>query len=103
MQSSESRPSAPGPGQAEARPHDSHTVCPSCGQHVDAANIRCPRCRLWFVVPPARRRWSRLAVAAAMLGLALGGFGAGLVMQRIWQPLPLGVVVPPDAANAPRR
>jgi hypothetical protein len=37
-----------------------------------------------------------------MVGLAVAGFGAGLVMQRIWQPLPLGVVVPPDAATRVR-
>jgi hypothetical protein len=73
-------------------------VCPNCGQHVDKTNIRCPRCRQWFVTPPGPRTWSRLAVVLAMVSLALGGFVAGMALQWVWHPLPPGVVVPDDVS-----
>jgi uncharacterized paraquat-inducible protein A len=49
-------------------------VCPACSQHVDRSNIRCPRCRAWFIAPPADERWSPLAVGAAVTALALASY-----------------------------
>lgn len=80
----------------EAKASVTISTCPSCGQRVDKANIRCPRCRRWFTEPPTRRTWSRLSVAVAMVSLVLAGFAAGVVMQWIWMPLPPGIVVPEE-------
>jgi predicted RNA-binding Zn-ribbon protein involved in translation (DUF1610 family) len=49
-------------------------TCPACGQHVDRSNIRCPRCRAWFVAPPTDERWSPLAIGAAVTALAVASY-----------------------------
>lgn len=90
--------SEPGSIQQAAAPRATPLItCPSCGQHVDKANIRCPRCRQWFVAPPGPRAWSRVGIAAAVASLVLGGFAAGVLFQRLWVPLPAGIVVPADS------
>jgi len=83
----------------EARSFATLPTCPSCGQRVDKANIRCPRCRRWFTEPPVRRKWNRLTIAAAMVGLVIAGFVAGVAVDWFWLPLPPGVVVPEEPVD----
>jgi predicted amidophosphoribosyltransferase len=82
---------------AAAKASATTSTCPNCGQRVDRANIRCPRCRRWFTEPPIHRTWSRLSVAVAMVSLVLAGFAAGVAVQWFWLPLPPGVVVPEES------
>lgn len=74
--------------------------CPQCGQRVDRANIRCPRCRRWFVPPPGRRSHRSLTLVATLTALVLAGFVAGVVLRWFWTPLPPGIVVPDEPAAA---
>jgi uncharacterized paraquat-inducible protein A len=67
--------------------------CPGCGQHVDRANLRCPRCRRWLVAPPEPPRWRRVARGVAVFVLVIGSFVGGMLLQWLWAPLPWGVVV----------
>ena len=82
--------------EAQSRPS-----CPGCGQHVDRANVRCPRCRRWLVAPPEPPRWKRIARGAAVFALVAGSFVGGMLLQWLWAPLPWGVVVAevPDSGN----
>jgi hypothetical protein len=41
-----------------------------------------------------------MKIALVMLGLVLTGFVAGVVMQRIWLPLPPGIEVPSESVAA---
>jgi len=61
-------------------------ACSGCGQHIDPANIRCPRCRRWFVPPPFGRRRGRLAIAIGMLMLVLSGIFIEIAVQTILGP-----------------
>ncbi len=67
-----------------AEPRELH-ACPGCGQHVDAANIRCPRCRRWFVEVP-RGRWRVVALAVAATLLVLSGLLIEMTVQFVWSP-----------------
>lgn len=55
-----------------------HHACPSCGQHIDRTNVRCPRCRAWFAMPPAEEAWSPFAIAAAIAALAFVSYELAL-------------------------
>jgi len=70
--------------------------CPECGQHVDRTNIRCPRCRRWFVAPPRRPSRRPLTLVAMLTALVLTGFAAGVALQWFWMPLPPGITVPEE-------
>jgi len=61
-------------------------ACSGCGQHIDPANIRCPRCRRWFVSPPFGRPHGRLAIVIGMLMLVLSGVFIEIAVQAILGP-----------------
>jgi uncharacterized paraquat-inducible protein A len=86
-----------GSAVSHEEPHDPHhrpRACPGCGQRVDAANVRCPRCRRWFVPPPTPPRRRRLAVVLAVALLAAASFLAGAAMHGLWSPVPPEIVLP---------
>ena len=68
-------------------------ACPSCGQHVDRTNLRCPRCRCWLGPPPHPPAWQRYTTAAAVVALVVVSLIGGMILQWLWAPLPWGVVV----------
>ncbi len=82
--------SAPQPrffqGDSRLGAHLAVPACSGCGQHIDPANIRCPRCRRWFVTPPFGKPWGRLALAIGMLMLVLSGVCIEMAVQAILGP-----------------
>jgi hypothetical protein len=78
--------------------------CPGCGQRLDRATRRCPRCRLWLLpLPPAPKPWGRTAVVVSVVALAVGSFLAGMVLQVFLSSMPPDVVVSDQAGvESPR-
>ena len=79
--------------------------CPSCGQKIDASNVRCPRCRVWLTPPPAPPRWKRHANIVAACALVLASLLGAILLQWFFAPLPAGVTVmdAPDADDEARQ